>query len=302
MSGAIIKNVAVAGASGSLGTVVLERLIASAKFNIKVLRRNGSKSTYGSGVNVVDVDFESVESLKLALAGQDAVVAPLGASALGLQRQLIDASIAVGIQRFIPSEFGSDLENANARNLPVFAGKVEIGDYLREKTKSSALTFTLVSNGAFLDWGLEMGFLLDTSEYKPTIFNGGDFRFSTTTLRSVGDAVVGILDHPEETKNRTVYIEDLKISQNELLALAQRVAPEKEWRPQPNTLDAVTKRADERLAQQLFDMETFVPYLHRAVLDPAYGGAFQKTDNELLGLKGKTEEDVFQIMSRVVKK
>ncbi|KYK55043.1 putative oxidoreductase - protein [Drechmeria coniospora] len=300
MSGSI-KNVAVAGAAGSLGTVILNKLIESNKFNIKVLRRNGSKSTYGAGINVVDVDFESVASLKAALAGQDAVVAPVGFPALSLQNQLIDASIEAGVQRFIPSEFGSDLENALTRKLPVFASKVAVADYLAEKAKSTSLTYTLVSNGAFLDWGLEKGFILDTSEYKPTIFDGGDAPFSTSTLSTVGDAVVGILLHPNETKNRAVYVEDLQVTQNQLLTLAKQVAPNKPWQPQANTLDAVTKRSDERLAQKLFDEETMVPYIYRAIFDPAYGNVFKKTDNALLGLKGRTEADITDILRRVVK-
>ncbi|KND88110.1 hypothetical protein TOPH_07180 [Tolypocladium ophioglossoides CBS 100239] len=295
-----IKNVAVTGASGRLGSAVLERLVSSGKFNIKVLRRNGSKSTFALGTQVVDVDFESVDSLKAALAGQDAVVAPLGALALGIQKPLIDAAIAAGVQRFLPSEFGADLSNSNNRKLPVFAGKVEIADYLVEKAKDTPLTYTVVSNGAFLDWGLRNRFIIDISEYKPTIFDGGDAIFSTTTLASVGDAVVGILLHPEETKNRRVYIEDLKISQNQLLALARRVAPGKPWEPQQASLDAATKRSDERLTQGLFDGETFLPYIYRSMLDPASDGNFQKTDNALLGLKGKTEEDVVELLKQVL--
>lgn len=295
-----IKNVAVAGASGNLGPAILERLVSSGKFNVKVLRRNGSKSTFAPGVQVVDVDFNSVESLKAALAGQDAVVAPLAATALDLQEPLIDAAIAAGVQRFLPSEFGSDLSNPHASKLPVFAGKVKIADYLVEKSKTTPLTYTLVSNGPFLDWGLQNKFIIDVSEYKPTIFDGGNTIFSTATLASVGDAVVGILSHPDETKNRRVYIEDVKLSQNQLLALAKRAAPGKPWEPQQASLDAATKRADERLAQGLFDHETFVPYLYRSILDPTYGPKYEKTDNELLGLEGKTEDDVVEILKKVL--
>ena len=67
-------------------------------------------------------------------------------------------------------------------------------------------TYTFVRNGAFLDWGIEQSFLLDLKLGKPRIFDGGDQFFASTTLESVGQAVVGVLKHPDETKNRAVYV------------------------------------------------------------------------------------------------
>lgn len=294
------KNIALAGASGSLGSVILERLRAHG-FNVKVLRRTGSSSTFPEGVNVVDVDYSSVEQLTAALKGQDALVSAVGSMQIAVQDVLVDAAVAARVKRFLPSDFGSNLANAKTRQLPVFTHKVKIQDYLVEKAKTSDLTYTFVCNNAFLDWGLEHGFLLKTSDYKPTIIDGGDIIFSATTLSSVGDAVAGIMNHPEETKNRFVHIEDIKISQNKLLELSKKVAPEKPWAPAYVKLDDLTANADARLAAGKIDMETFAPYLFRAVLDPTYEGNFHKTDNELLGIKGRTEADVVEILKRNIK-
>ena len=298
---ASIKNVAIAGAAGSLGSVVFKQLVNSGKYNVRVLRRLGSQSKYPPGTDVADVDFESVDSLKAALAGQDAVVATLATESIGAQKTLIDASIAAGVKRFLPSDFGSNLDNPKTRALPVYTQKVQIQDYLAEKAKTTGLTYTIVYNSAFLDWGLEKGFILNTSDGKPTIIDGGDLPFSATTLTTVGDAVVAVLAHPEETKNRAVYIEDIKVTQNQLLAIAKKLAPHKTWQPQHVKLDDMTAAADARLKQGLFDMQTFAPYLFRAVLDQEYGGNFTKTDNGLLGLKGKTEKDIAGILEPLLK-
>ena len=59
------------------------------------------------------------------------------------------------------------------------------------------------------------------------------------------------------------------------------------------------KKADERLAQGLYDMETFFPYLIKAVMDPEYGSNFEKTDNELLGIKGKSEAELEEIVRKI---
>ncbi|KAK4089131.1 hypothetical protein Purlil1_6564 [Purpureocillium lilacinum] len=296
-----IKNVALIGAAGGLGPTVLNKVVASGVFTVTVLRREGSKSTYPAGITVVDVDFESPDALKAALAGQEAVISLVGVPGLAAQTQVIDAAIAAGVKRFIPSDFGSDLDNPLARKLPVFAHKVQVADYLAEKSRETALTYTLVSNAAFLDWGLERHFLLNTADYKPALYDGGNTIFSATTLDSVGDAVVSILKHPEETKNRRVYIENIKISQNRLLALAQQVAPGKPWLPQQVSIDAIVKEADEKLAKGDYAPENFIPYLFRALNDPAYGPSFQKTDNELLGIKSVDENYVIELFKRIIK-
>src|SRR3569833_2671033 len=295
------KNVAIAGAAGSLGSVMLERLLASGKFNVRVLRRLGSTSAIPAGVEVVEVDYDSVDALKAALQDQDAIICTTPSHAIGSQRTIIDAAVAAGVKRFIPSEFGSDLDNPRTRKLPVFAEMVLVLDYLIYKGRSAGITYTFVYNSGFLDWGLEKDFILRISDGKPILIDGGDYPFSTTTLASVGDAVVVVLTHLEETRNRAVYIHDLVTTQNRLLTLAKEIAPNKEWAPVQVKLDDLTAAADARLAKGLFDMETFAPYLFRAVLDPGFGGRFQKTDNDLLGIKGKTDDDIKAILKSLLK-
>lgn len=295
------KNVVIAGASGSVGSVALQKFIDSGKFNIRVLKRAGSDSKLPEGVEVVEVDYSSLESLTAALKGYEVVISTLTTLAIDAQTTFIDAAIAAGVQRFIPSEFGSNLDNASVRKLPVFTQKVQIQEILKEKAKTTQLTYSFLYNAAFLDWGLQHNFILAHADSKPTLFDGGEAEFSATTLGTVGEALVGIVSHPEETKNRAVYISDIFITQKKLLELAKKVAPERPWEPVVVPLDVVTAKADERLAKGLYDMETFAPYLFRAIFDPKSEGKFVKNDNELLGLKGKTEEDVIEILKPLLK-
>ncbi|KAF4976005.1 hypothetical protein FZEAL_7261 [Fusarium zealandicum] len=296
-----IKNVAIAGASGDLGSHVFNKFVESGKFNIRVLKRAGSESTFPEGTDVVEVDYASVDSLKSALKGQDVVVSTLTTLAAATQDTLIDAAVAAGVQRFIPSEFGSNLDVPSVRKLPLFSAKVTIQDKLIELSKSSKISYTFVYNSIFLDWGLANNFFLDFKNSTATIIDGGDSEFSTTTLGSVADAVVGIASHPEETKNRVVYIQDTVLSQNKVLALAKKANPETAWTVNHAVLDELTAKSDERLSQGLFDWETFTPYLYRAIYDPPSVSKFPKLDNELLGLKGKTEEDVLDLIKSHVK-
>ncbi|KFY10925.1 hypothetical protein V491_07404, partial [Pseudogymnoascus sp. VKM F-3775] len=122
----VIKNVAVAAASGNLGPSILKALVDSNLFSITVLTRPSSNHKFPPSVTVLPVDYSSTTSLTSALTGQDAVIALFGAETLTLQLPLLDAAIAAGVTRFIPSEFGSDTLNEHVKGLPVFAKKIEV--------------------------------------------------------------------------------------------------------------------------------------------------------------------------------
>jgi nucleoside-diphosphate-sugar epimerase len=237
------------------------------------------------------------------LKGQDAVVSAVGTEGLPGQNTVIDAAVAAGVKRFLPSEFGSDLSNPKPKALPVFGYKVAVAAHIEEvASKNPKFSYTYVRNGPFLDWGLEHNFLLDLASGKPRIFDGGNQIFSTTTLESVGRAVVGVLSKPDETKNRAVYVQDLTTSQNRLLALAKEIAPEKSFEPVPINLDDVLRSSNEKLSKGEVTMEVMVGYLHVAIFKEGYGGKIEKDDNELLGLGLKTEEDIKAILRKLLKK
>ncbi len=292
-----IKNVAIVGASGSLGSVIFEKFVASGKFRVRVLKRASSSAKFPPGTEVVDVDYNSLESAKSALAGQDAVILVLNGADVQAQKNIVDAAIATGVKRLIPSDFGSNMDNPNTRKLPVFVQKIEVQDYIIEKSKTTSLTYTTVYNGAFFDWGIKHNFLLNGSEGKASLIDDGEYIFSATTLPSIADGVIGILSHPEETKNRAVYIHNAVLSQNQLLSLAKKANPNKSWEVTHVKLSELTKESDERLAKGLYDLQTFGPYIIRAIFDPAYGGNYTGfTDNELLGVKEFNEAELLEIV------
>ncbi|TVY91600.1 Pinoresinol reductase [Lachnellula willkommii] len=281
-----IKNVVIVGASGSLGEPVTKALIDSGKFNITVIKRPSSKASFPASVKVIPADTTSVESVTAAFQGQDAVVSAVGTEGLQGQNVLIDAAIAAGVKRFLPSEFGSDLANPK---------------HLQEAIAAKpGLTYTYVVNGPFLDWGLHRGFLLDTKEGKPKIYDDGKTVFSATTLASVGQAVVGVLSHYEETKNRFVYVRDIDISQKRLLEIAQKVAPEKKWEPVSVSTADIEKSSNEGVARGEFTAPVLVGYLFRGIFGEGYGNKWEKDDNALLGITGKTEADVEAIFKDVL--
>lgn len=91
------------------------------------------------------------DELVAAFKGQDAVISTITTAAANGQKPLIDAAIAAGVRRFIPSEFGNDLRATEAVKLvPFFEDKVETLNYL--KARQDKIEWTAIPNGAFYDW------------------------------------------------------------------------------------------------------------------------------------------------------
>ena len=259
------------------------------------MKRASSSASFPDSVTVRTADLSSVESVTAAFEGQDAVVSTVGMQALLGQSVLVEAAVAANVKRFLPSDFGSDLANPKSRILPVFGHKTAIHKALRDAAAAKPdFTYSLVCNSAFLDWGLEKNFLLNWMDSKPKLYDGGNNVFSATTLDTIGQAVVGVLQHPKETKNRFVYVKDIDVSQIQLLNIAKKVNPGKTYE-EPISIDtaALERSAYESLAKGQVTQEAMYSFLFRAIFGPPeYGGRFTKTDNELLGVKGMTEADL----------
>jgi hypothetical protein len=109
-------------------------------------------------VHVKKVDYESLDSLKAALEGQDALVSAAATVAVGNQYPIIDAAVATGVKRFIPSEFGINTRTVEHPGLKsILQGKIKTLDYIIEKNKENpSFTWTGVTNGLFFDWVCDM--------------------------------------------------------------------------------------------------------------------------------------------------
>lgn len=152
-----------------------------------------------------------------------------------------------------------------------------------------------------VDFCLRVGFLgFDIKSRTATIWDSGAKKWSTANLPTVGKAVVGVLSHPAETKNRYVWIESFCVSQNEVLAALEKATGEK-WQINKVATEDQIREGREGMAKGvpmaigklivgaiLIDDED-------AVMD------FSKTaplDNEVLGLP---KEDLQTAVDAIVK-
>ncbi|KAK5313078.1 hypothetical protein LTR93_011073 [Exophiala xenobiotica] len=278
-----VKKVALAGATGMLGRHIWKAFADSGRFGLTVLIRSSAQPPIISlPGRLVEVDYDSPESLRSALQGQDVLISALGMTALAFQPRLFEAANAAGVKRIIPSEFGGDLAHPITRQFPTRA--------TRALSAAIRMSYTLIFTNCLLDWGMspEGALLLDPADRTVNLYDGGNHQFSTTSMVTVGKAVVAVLDKYEETANRGVYIQDVAVTQNELLQLAKEVTAGDggpEW--VVSHVDTAqlehAARSDWQTGGRSF--KVFYGFAVRGAFAPGYGGHFVNCDNELLGIK-----------------
>lgn len=284
-------------ASGGLGSHILKALL-QANFEVTVLARSQPSTPYDTGVKVIEVEFTSEESLTAALAGQDAVVSAVGPTVIDGQKVLIDAAVASGVKRFIPSDFGSCTTNAELKTLPIYSHMASIQQYLDDKAKLSTLSYTILASGAFLEYIFKTPTLLDFKNHTATLIDDGNNRLSTTRMAQLGTAVAGILSHPNETNNRTVHVSQVIVTQNKLLEIARKLKPETEWKVNTTQSSVLLQDSLKGFAAGDSSFPNVMKMLSGTSLaGDRYGAAYDETDNKLLGVDAITEEELEKLVA-----
>ncbi len=148
------KVILVAGATGNLGERIIKALLERGALVSAVVRsannREKIKNLERLGVKVFKVDTWNLEDLKKACEGASCVVSALAGLrgvVIDAQKVLLDAAVAAGVPRFIPSDYSLDFtpfSKGENRNLDL---RREFHEYL-DKAPISATT---IFNGAFAD-------------------------------------------------------------------------------------------------------------------------------------------------------
>src|SRR6476620_12264278 len=144
----------VAGATGNLGGKIVRALIKRGA-EVRALVRQSSdpgkmKQLETLGVKVYKLANWNVEELAKACNGVSCVVSALAGLRdviIDAQKVLVDAAIAAGIPRFIPSDYSLDFtkfSQGENRNLDL---RREFHKYL----DSTSISSTTIFNGAFMD-------------------------------------------------------------------------------------------------------------------------------------------------------
>lgn len=200
----------VIGASGRLGSIVVQRLLAQGK-PVRAMTRSPLKLAHlkQQGAEVVRGDLRNPASLMSACQGVEQVLA--AAHALDGKGdnnphtvddagncQLIDAAKAAGVKHVV---FLSILGVSPDASLEFFRIKYRAEEYLRE----SSLSFTILRPSAFMDFWAQLIGQPMLEQGKTTIFGRGQNPVNFIAVENVADVVCIALDDPH-VRNRVIEL------------------------------------------------------------------------------------------------
>jgi hypothetical protein len=187
------KIVVIAGATGQLGGLIARDLISREGIGVRALVRPGSaakaEGLAALGVEVVEVALDGTGDPKVlnrAMQGAFAVVSALQGGPeilVDAQSRLLEAALAGGVRRFIPSDFAVDFtrlpQGAN-RNFDIRLDFHAAADAIVARS-GSTIEFTSIYQGAFTEL-LESGWmLLNFKKRQVQYFGSADTQMDFTT-------------------------------------------------------------------------------------------------------------------------
>jgi nucleoside-diphosphate-sugar epimerase len=298
-----IQNVAMIGGTGTVGAPILSALKAHPEFVPYVLNRHSSKSVYPkTRVITVPDDLNVTETAKLFKENSiDAVVIAIAGSHVEEQEKLINAAFEGGVKRLIPAEFGScdSADDETIELLPLMAGKKKVREYLidvcAKEREGGKLTWTSLVTGHFFDWGLGYGLMkFDMKKHIAYLQDGGDIKFSASNLDFIAKAVIAILERPDVTENKLLYVHSHYATQNEVLKSLEKATGTKWEVVQENSKEVLAEVRPKMLAGDFEAREEVVAVHGIVASDWSKKEGFA---NELLGLQ---EENLDEVIKRAV--
>lgn len=180
----MIAPVAVAGANGDLGFRIAHALVARGAPVRALLRGPGKdaeqRKLEAIGAEPIGVDYHDRASLQRACTGAQCVVSALSGledTIVGAQTVLLDAAVAAGVPRFIPSDFSIDFTALPAGSNRNF----DLRRTFRERLDRAPIRATSIFNGAFMDMLTGEMPVIQRRIGRILYWQSADQRFATTT-------------------------------------------------------------------------------------------------------------------------
>lgn len=256
-------------------------------------------------MTVIPVDYSDEASLVAALQGQQFLIITLAPMApRETHSQLVQAAAKAGVPYIMPNSYGGD--NAESQmGADVLLGPVAAAQ--RAEIEGLGMRYVNVCCGFWYDYSLgggEARFGFDFVRRTLTRYDDGATKNSTSTLAQVGRAVAAVLSLPvlprnaEDARsltlskffNGSIYVKSFVVSQNDMLASAQRVTgtTDADWTV---TEESTKTRYEEGMALvKQGNMAGFSKMLYARAFYPDDAlDISAKAHNELLGLP---EEDL----------
>jgi uncharacterized protein YbjT (DUF2867 family) len=182
----VYTKFAIIGAGGVGGTVADELLKKGEAVSVVILTRDESKPELQAfkarGATLHQVSYDDAEAVQKALAGSEVAVSTVSPYHMEVQKAIVPAAKAAGIQLFVPAEYGVKVtEGPNV-------AKKEVQDLLAQHE----LPFTVFYTGLFAEF---LPYMLGYhyGEGYMNVVGKGETAFSITSRTDVGRFVAHVL-------------------------------------------------------------------------------------------------------------
>jgi NmrA-like family len=277
------QPILIAGGTGNLGGRIVKALIARGA-EVRAIVRNGSEpekieNLTELGAKVMTIDLADVEQLKQACQGVSCVVSALSGLhdvIVDSQTKLLDAAIAAGVPRFIPSDFASDFTKLPEGENRNFDLRKEFHQYLDK----SSIAATSILNGAFADI-LSYGTpLYDVKNYSVGYWGDkSDWKIDFTTMDNTADYTAAAAI--DSSTPKILRIASFQISPNELVAVGTEVKKQEfKLIPMGSMEDFSALNKSERAAHPEGEKELFPSWQAKQYLYSMFSVQNQPLDND----------------------
>lgn len=186
------------------------------------------KSFQDAGVTLLVGDLSDKASLVAALKQVEVVISTVSGPQILSQANILEAAKEAGtIKRFLPSEFGADMDKLSL-DVPVSKAAFERKLAIRRASEKSGIPYTFVASGAFADYYL-LPLLQDQWVKEPprdgklVIWGDGNVKAAFVTEDDIGTFAVKSVDDPRAAnKNLHIRPKENFASQNELTAVWEK--------------------------------------------------------------------------------
>jgi nucleoside-diphosphate-sugar epimerase len=214
-------TIVVAGASGNLGGRIAKALVARGAEVRALVRSDTAADKVAAvdnlGATVVTVNDWNVAELTVACAGAACVVSALQGLReviVDAQSVLLEAAVAAGVPRFIPSDYASDFTK-------LAPGENRNFDLRREfhvRLDAAPIAATSILNGGFMELLLGQMPLLDLDAHRVSYWQNPDQLLDFTTIDNTAEfAAAAALD---ASTPRVLRIAGDRVSVRDLAAIA----------------------------------------------------------------------------------
>lgn len=235
-----LKNIALFGANGQIGSSVLKAL-ANCKtqdFNILAIIAPDSpspSSASSENVTVKEMDLLHTTRKEMAevLQGIDAVVSALNGPVLDAQISIQDGAADAGVKRFIPSEYGMHHiyrkpNDPQGYMHPLWDAKNRLNEraILHPAIKQGKISYTMIGCGDFYNQDREKVWCpwtqKDVDDYTLHVIGDPDAKADYTHIDDFGKYVTACLCEPEKSENQHLNFPSDHISHTEIKQLLEK--------------------------------------------------------------------------------